>query len=293
MKSMDWCRHCGELREMTKEHIPPRGAGNKEPITIFADDADGVLQVIRTCQEGHTVPTLCEECNHGATRRNLPQAYQRWRQDTINYLALLGHKVHKETGLDPNAIFEWIGDDGAYMLPPMEHGGALGSDLVHLHPGRISRQVLGMMLAVQADRHLIDNVPTLAQAYFSDDPASIDGYSLHVAIANAGLAYFSAGALAVTVDLGGKSPARPTRFWAIASPPFLLMLAEGQDAWQDAPVQATRIDQWLTYPRNGIFNATDRRVAYPIADRRELLVAKIYQDIHGLPPDPARAVYGE
>jgi len=38
--------------------------------------------------------------------------------------------------------------------------------------------------------------------------------------------------------------------------------------------------------------ATDT-VAYPIADRRELLVAKIYQDIHGLPPDPARAVYGE
>jgi hypothetical protein len=289
MKGIDWCRHCGELKEMTEEHIPPKGAGNKQPITVYNDDEDGVLQVIRTCQEGHAVPTLCDGCNGEASRRALPQAYQRWRQDTITYLALLAQRVHQETGRDPNAIFEWMNNDGAFMLPRMEHGGALGPDLVHLHPGRISRQVLGMMLAVQGDRYLLDSAPILAQAYLSDDQASIDGYSLHVAIANAGLAYFTQGALAVTIDRGGRSPASTTPFWAIAAPPFLLMLAEGPDA----PVQATRIDQWLKYPRNGTFNATDRRVAYPIADQREPLVAKLYQDIRDLPPDPARAVYDD
>ena len=48
-------------------------------------------------------------------------------------------------------------------------------------------------------------------------------------------------------------------------------------------IAATRIDGWLQYPAKDTpateqFKKGARRVSYPIAHRRELLVAALYQD---------------
>ncbi|MDT5028972.1 MAG: hypothetical protein QOE61_5398, partial [Micromonosporaceae bacterium] len=128
--------------------------------------------------------------------------------------------------------------------------------IVNLNPGKIVRQVLGMLLAVQDSRHLRDTHPQLAAAYFSDQPASIEPFTVHVALANAGLAYSRSGVLSVSIDLtgAGDSSSTTTEFWAIAFPPFLIFLVNGPTA----PIEATRIDQWLAYPVGRGFNKRDR-----------------------------------
>jgi hypothetical protein len=77
----------------------------------------------------------------------------------------------------------------------------------------------------------------------------------------------------VSVNLTGQVESS-TEYWAVAFPPFLFFLTSGPEA----PIEATRIDHWLEYPVSRAFSRSDRKVSYPIADQRELLVAKIYQD---------------
>jgi hypothetical protein len=152
--------------------------------------------------------------------------------------------------------------------------------------------VLGMMLAVQDTRYLLDTQPQLASAYFSDGPASIEPFSLQVALANGGLGYFRNAVLSVSVDLTDHGENGSTEFWAAAFPPFLIFLTSGPKA----PIEATRIDQWLTSPVGVAFSKRDRRVGYPIADPRELLVQKLYQDqaaleqLDGGNPSPQHSV---
>lgn len=63
--------------------------------------------------------------------------------------------------------------------------------------------------------------------------------SLHVAIADAGPGYFTGRFGAVHVDLRTGMSSGPDMSWAIALPPFLLVLSEGARV----PITATRIDQ--------------------------------------------------
>ncbi|MEP7021932.1 MAG: hypothetical protein ABI808_14900, partial [Pseudonocardiales bacterium] len=89
---------------------------------------------------------------------------------------------------------------GAFWLP-FEHGRGDGqAGMTNLHPGRIARQLLGMVLALQSDRRLLDEYPQLASAYFSDASVFTRCRGLHVALANTGLAYFTSGAMVVTID---------------------------------------------------------------------------------------------
>jgi hypothetical protein len=78
----------------------------------------------------------------------------------------------------------------------------------------------------------------------------------------------------VSIDHAGDGGSTSTEIWAVAFPPFLILLTGGPKA----PIEATRIDQWLDYPVGIAFSKRDRRVRYPIADPRELLVSKLYQD---------------
>lgn len=263
---------------MTEEHLPPKSAGNNSPVNLY-NEQDGALIVLRSFQEGHTTPSLCEEHNNKASRRGLPQAYALWRKDVIGHLTQAAAAFHHASGHPPNDLWSVAQPNGAFSLP-MEHGTGLGSDrIVNLHPGRIVRHVLGMVLAVQGSRYLLDNHSQLATAYHLDEPTSIEPFTLHVALANAGLAYFKDVLLSVSIDLTGSGKTGSTPCWLLCFPPFLVVLTEGLQP----PIEATRIDQWLAYPANRFFSKRDRKVSYPIADQRELLVGKLYQDRERLP----------
>ncbi|MGN2638717.1 hypothetical protein ACTD5D_21600 [Nocardia takedensis] len=149
----------------------------------------------------------------------------------------------------------------------------------NLHPGRIARQILGGILAVQNTRRLLDDHPRLQAAYFSEEPASIAPFTLHVALANAGTAYLNTSASAITIDLAtGSSTA--DECWIMAFAPFLMILVEGEMS----PITATRIDHWFQRPTNQAFGRrADRTVTYPIARRGELPVESLYQGRERLP----------
>lgn len=257
---------------MTEEHLPPRVAGNQSPITVY-NEQNGALMVLRSFEHGHTIPSLCRADNNKASHRGLPEAYALWRDDTIGHLQEAAAAFHHATGQPHNDLFFVTRESGAFTLP-MEHGTKLGSEhITNLNPGKIVRQVLGMMLAVQDTRYLLDTQPQLTAAYHSDEPTSIEPFTLHLALANSGLGYFRNVVLSVSVNLTGQGESS-TEFWAVAFPPFLIFLTSGPKA----PIEATRIDHWLEYPVSRAFSKRDRKVRYPIANPRELLVAKLYQD---------------
>ena len=251
MTVVDWCRHCPYEGVLTVEHLPPRSAGNDQPINLV----DRAGAIIREFNEGHAIPALCDGCNHGASTRGLPRDYKLWRNDVI-------------------AAIEAATTANSEGRPYNIWRTALSVDVVHsyaLHPGRVARHVLGMLLAVQSRRHLATDHPQLREAYFSDDAASIEPLTLHIALANTRFAYITEALTAVTTNLAsGTFEATDMHLWCFT--PFLATLVDGPAP----PWPATRIDQWLGHPTSYHFRKRDRRVSYPIADRSDPTVAMLY-----------------
>lgn len=181
MSAVNWCRHCGKYAVMTVEHLPPRSTGNDQPITMRDDSG----KLVREFLDGHAIPTLCDDCNGSASRRSLPVAYKLWRIDVIDAVksATSKHGRHRDFNI-------WRTD----LVVDVDHAYAL-------HPGRIARQVLGMVLAVQDSPELVDKYRQLREAYFSEDAASIEPLTLHVALANPDFSYMTSELLAVELDL--------------------------------------------------------------------------------------------
>lgn len=237
---------------MTLEHLPPKSAGNDQPFSV----TDGAGAIIQEFSEGHAIPTLCEGCNKGASDRRLPVAYKLWREDVIE--AVKATTAAESDGTDFDLWRTSLSVD-------VDHDYAL-------HPGRIARQVLGMLLAVQSRPLLTEEHPRLREAYFSEEGRSIEPLTLHIALANTGFRYFKDVLMAVTMGRGaGISQATHMHLWSF--PPFLAVLVDGPPpSWP-----TLRIDQWLAHPTSYHFQKRDRRVSYPIARRSNLLVAMLYQ----------------
>lgn len=272
----NWCRHCGADMVLTKEHIPPRAAGNDSAGTLYRE-VEGVLKAFEQFSDGHTVPTLCGPCNNCASDRGLPQAYAKWQDDVIYQLRQVAAAYSATTGKAPNDLWSHERTPGEPFVLPLVHGRGTS---ITLQPGRIARQVLGMILAIQMDKFLLTEYAQLKQAYESKGSSDIGPMTLHVALANLGMNYFTSGAGKGTLDLRAGGASELQGFWMLSCPPFLMVLAEGDEA----PISGTRIDHWFKYPAKDTpateqFSKGERRVSYPIANRKkDLLVAKMYRD---------------
>jgi hypothetical protein len=67
---MRQCGLCGELRKMTRAHVPPQAAGNTGKVTSASVQiVDGVMKPGRQQEGGLWVRGLCEPCNGLAGRR--------------------------------------------------------------------------------------------------------------------------------------------------------------------------------------------------------------------------------
>jgi len=89
---------------MTEEHLPPRSAGNAEPITVY-NEVNGRLKALRSYDKGHTIPSLCLDCNGGASKRGLPQAYATWRKDVYGLLGQCAAMMHAVRGLERHNLW--------------------------------------------------------------------------------------------------------------------------------------------------------------------------------------------
>ncbi|MBX7133666.1 MAG: hypothetical protein K1X67_13415 [Fimbriimonadaceae bacterium] len=256
---------------MTDEHLPPRAAENCSPLTLY-NERRGALVAVRSYWDGHAIPSLCSSCNNRASRRGLPQSYTSWRTDVLGHINLAAATFEFHTGRARTDFWALRKRDGEAFLLPLEHGKGLDSkQMMNLHPGRIARQILGMILAVQSTRELVDNHSQLAAAYSQMGPNLSNRSALHVALANAGLNYFNSDAHSIRIDLRSGN-FTDVGFWMISFPPFLMCLVNGPEA----PIAATRIDQWLACPIDQVFRKPERKVAYPIANQNEPLIATMY-----------------
>ena len=253
--TLDWCRHClGENLPMTLEHLPPKSADNTDPVRRL-DDAGAILAEFA---EGHAIPVLCNPCNKGASDRGLPVEYKLWRLEVVE--AIKEHTAREAVGLSEYNI--WRTDS----VVEVDHG-------YNLHPGRIARQLLGMLLAIQDDPSFSRDNPKLRDAYFDDgEDWSISPMALYVALANTNYRYFSSELMGVTLDLStGDAVVKPMRVWSFS--PFIAVLTEDGS---DPPFPAMRVDEWLTHPVSYHFRKKDRHAGYPIAPRFNPLVSMMY-----------------
>ncbi len=188
---MSWCRHCGSLDRMTREHIPPASTGNTEPVRRVDDpfDLEAVSREVVEWQEGHVVRTLCSECNHRASRWKYVSEYRRWH-DLAMEAATERQKTH--------------GGNPLRGLSPLD------LELPHdVHPARFVRQVVGMLMAIQEPEHLFAGHPQLADLIGGevDNPekrreagGGLGGLHLYLSVSPLRWAYFVAPALVVRMS---------------------------------------------------------------------------------------------
>lgn len=97
VSAASWCRHCGDLEDMTEEHVPPRSVGNSSRVTGWIDDEPDAPVVY---EAGHSQPNLCWDCNQKGTRWGLVREYSRWHR----WFESEARRRVDKTGLDPFAV---------------------------------------------------------------------------------------------------------------------------------------------------------------------------------------------
>lgn len=194
---ISWCRHCGLAGPVTREHVPPHSTNNDGPVGRVVDhfDLDAAVQEVAEWEEGHVVSTLCLGCNNRASRWGYVKEYRRW------FELFLAHA--KAVVLQTNT-------------DPLRGASALEIELPHdVQPARFVRQVLGMLLAVQATEHILAAYPALAELIGPDpsdgrkrrrDGLNIAPLRLYMSVCNAKWSYSCIPMLAVEIALGTSSP---------------------------------------------------------------------------------------
>lgn len=156
-KHVGACRICGRVTELTEEHLPPRGAFNKQrhqevPVdeVLGADDLDpeGGGRILQGGIRGYM---LCGDCN-GFTGR-WGREYQGWAGRAFRMIA--------STGKAPADIDE---TDGYPYI---------AAAFLNVYPGRFIRQVLSMMLSISGSPELGERYPQLRELVLGGPPRQL------------------------------------------------------------------------------------------------------------------------
>lgn len=127
-KGLRPCGLCGQVRKMTKAHVPPQTAGNSEKVTSgIVRLSNGVRGPGRQASGGMWLRGLCEPCNNLAGRR-YDLAYGEFAKSLIRH-ARFGNRLHLTRPWEP---------------PP-----------VGVAPGLVSRSVLFGFFAISPNLRVI------------------------------------------------------------------------------------------------------------------------------------------
>ena len=241
---VSWCRHCGMWDELTREHIPPFSTGNTGNVRRIDEslDVDAVLGDIREWPDGHTVRTLCDECNNRASRWKYVEQYGRWRDVFVD-----AHTEGRRSRVDPFRGSEPF---------PIE----LPYDLM---PGRFFRQAIGMLLAVQQSVWLVAEHPVLPEL-IGPDPADSkpgraprarhDGMSIaplcvYMSVFSGSWRYTTMPMMQISVPLGPSRLIAPPGSRSTASELLVLALAPFVfvATRDDSRRLGVRIDEWAEW----------------------------------------------
>ena len=222
-----WCRHCGRSgEELTQEHIPPRSSGNSDPISRSNEPplsvpAHPILDKETDWPGGHTVRTLCGDCNHKPSRWGYVASYEKLRDFFVSEAL---ERAELSGGFDPIANREF----GAVELP------------YDLNPRRFLAQCIGMVMASQISPSLVAN--DVLRSFIGADlrrdasPPSTLGlgeFTASLALCNKNIAFQRSPVAHVGPGGGSYS-------WTFFFTPFAFTLNEGPmpPLWQAVDISA-------------------------------------------------------
>lgn len=220
------CRVCGEKRDLTEEHIPPRGAYNKQRVQSVAveavigrDDLDvpDEGQVVQGGVRGHT---LCEDCNNLTGR---------WGREYQVWAGAFMHLLRSQPKLPPEVDEE----PGFPAFPEVV--------LKDVYGGRFVRQVLSMMLTISGSADLGDRIPDLRQLVLGGPPRQLpDPLRLYFLLYGSGNGRFAGG----PKGQAWSSSSVLRRVMSIDFPPMaFLLLLEGTEI-TDLGVDISSLTEW-------------------------------------------------
>lgn len=123
-KNIGVCHICGQTKELTEEHIPPRGAGNTKTVKfhtmddfLHKDHLSGEKQITdfkyQLSQGGFHLPTICKECNNNTGSYYAP-AYSEFARAITLSLAknkteeMLNHNLTFKCQIKPLNFYKQI-----------------------------------------------------------------------------------------------------------------------------------------------------------------------------------------
>lgn len=220
-----WCRHCGALATLTKEHLPPRATGNDTAISrsgpVEAERHE--LLDIASWNDGHALPTLCEACNGKAERWGYPKEYTRWHTGVVGHLNDLAAFQSEDDLFSEGRLYE-------IELP------------YDAMPRRFIGHAVSMILAAQWSFHLWAENPQLVELIGGNlepndeppGPVDIAPWRVHLALANQ--EYLVQRRVAISIKMGDLRPrssggihlparaAKNVPFYLFAYSPFVVTL---------------------------------------------------------------------
>ena len=243
--SDNWCRHCRGVLDLTKEHLPPKSAGNADPISRVSsiDLSHPILDKHESWTDGHSVETLCPDCNHKASRWGFVAEYTKFG----DFIAAEARKrCIASGGFDPILNDEF----GSLDLP------------YDFMPRRFLAQGIGMTMAAQAEPDLANEEHL--RAFIGADlpnqstPPSATGlgkFRAYLALCNKDFHY----ARLPTTMIAGKDPeAVLARHWHFFFTPFAFCLS---DSDQPPPWPTIDITAWADMGHHDRLPRSARHIA--------------------------------
>lgn len=146
------CNHCANSRPLTKEHVPPRSAGNAAPIRMTTAQSFENLgpTEFTTHDDGFCVGSLCEACNLRGSTEGTVAAYTKLRD------FVLGRASREAT------------DNNVDILRDLD---GLEIDLPYdLMPSRFARQLVSMLVSVQTNPEALPDIDRLRAIAMLEKP---------------------------------------------------------------------------------------------------------------------------
>lgn len=203
------CRICGEQRQLTREHIPPRSAYNLERgrvhsiVEWFRRSAEGAMPGGIPRQGGNWGYTLCKRCNE-LTGQRYADEYREVAMTAVRMFA--GSNVRELEAMteQPIARFGMHGD--------AEHAGP--------RPGAFVREILALMCSISADFDLAGRYPAIRRLILDESSEALpEGMSLGMTVYLGGHPRYAGPTLVV------EPPAGVWRFvMEVAHPPLATLL---------------------------------------------------------------------
>ena len=155
------CRICGQVAELTKEHIPPRSAFNKGRGVLsmgdellkdglFAEQSEGTQ-----IQGGSSGYMLCESCNN-FTGTRFGREYQEW---ALRAAGSISHIHNNQRSLEE--------------IDELDGHNPVDATFRAVYPGRFIRQVISMMLCISGGPELSTRYPDLRELVLGGEPRTL------------------------------------------------------------------------------------------------------------------------